>query len=205
VTNTLSETDLSATHRVVGVTGGIGAGKTTVLELLALAGLRTLDSDTVVHRLYLPGSAVAEELVRRWGDAVRDGCGGIDRKAVAGKVFADPAELDWLNRLVHPHVKREIARVAGQEDSLLFCAIPLLFEVGWASGMAATVAVWCDVRTQRARLRERGWSDAETGRRTGAQLPMDDKLRMADFGLINTGSHTYLHLQVRELINRLGR
>ena len=188
---------------LVGVTGGIGAGKSTVLTLLARHGQRTLDSDAVVHRLYEPGSPIAARLLQRWGPTVMEAGGRVNRAAVAERVFRDPEELAWLNRQVHPTVKAEIARQAAAADSLLFCAIPLLFEAGWETAMTCTVAVWCDRQRQRERLQARGWTEAEIQRRENAQLAMDGKLERADFGIVNHGSLDVLERQITRILTRI--
>ncbi|OPZ25363.1 MAG: Dephospho-CoA kinase [Lentisphaerae bacterium ADurb.BinA184] len=188
---------------LVAVTGGIGAGKSTVLAALDRRGQRTLDSDAVVHRLYRPGSPLCAALAARWGVEILDGDGAVNRAAVAAKVFADAGELEWLNRLVHPAVKAEIRGQAAAAGSLLFCAIPLLFEVGWETEALCTLAVWCDRRTQRERLRRRGWNAAEIERREAAQLSMDDKLERADFAVINHGGRERLDEQIARILQRI--
>ena len=97
--------------RMVGITGGIGAGKSALLEELAGLGARTVDADTVVHDLYGPGGSLAESLVQRWGPDVRAVDGSVNRPAVAERVFAAPDELAWLNSLVHPLVQARIRAV----------------------------------------------------------------------------------------------
>ncbi len=187
-------------NNLIGVTGGIGAGKSTVLAYLDRLGCRTLDSDAVVHRLYQAGGELASRLRARWGAAVMQADGAVDRQAVASRVFAAPAELRWLNETVHPAVKLAIEREAAAAPSPLFCAIPLLFEVGWEVGLAGTVAVWCDPSTQLRRLHQRGWCQAEIDRRRQAQLSMDEKLERAEFGLINSASMDFLGRQVALLL-----
>jgi dephospho-CoA kinase len=181
----------------VGITGGIGAGKSAALEAFGALGARTLDTDAVVHRLYTPGSDVCRAIRSRWGASVSLPDGGIDRAAVAGIVFNSARELAWLNQTVHPRVRGVVQAEMGRADSPLFCAVPLLFEAGWASDWGLVVALWCDAQTQWARLRGRGWTPAEIGQRVSRQLPMDEKLLRSDIGIINTGSLDLLARQCR--------
>jgi dephospho-CoA kinase len=186
----------------IGITGGIGAGKTAVLHELQSLGRRTLDSDALVHALYRPRSPVTEQLKARWGSVVIDADGSVNRRLVAERVFQDPAELAWLNQLIHPQIRELIRRQAEAADSVIYCAVPLLFEVGWEKDMLFTVAVWCDSATQRQRLQERGWRLDEINARNQNQLRMDSKLERADFGIINNGTHAMLAEQVRRLLAR---
>ncbi|MBT3377773.1 MAG: dephospho-CoA kinase [Lentisphaerae bacterium] len=188
---------------LVGVTGGIGAGKTTVLRHLHSFNARTVDADTLVHELYAPGTRVFRGVLRRWGSDVTTVNGDIDRAAVARLVFADKDELEWLNRLVHPCVRQRIREIAEQQPTPLFCAIPLLFEVGWERDIRTTISVWCPPETQRSRLRSRGWTDEHIDERLAHQLSMDEKLRRADYGIINNGSQEMLREQCIAVYQRV--
>ncbi len=166
---------------LVAVTGGIGAGKTTVLSSFARLGARIADADDIAHELYLPGGSAYKPLVERWGRAILNPDGHVCRSAIASNVFANPEELAWLNGLLHPLVQQEILKRAQAASEPLYCAIPLLHECQWQQDMTATVAVWCDAKTQHERLRQRGWSEEEISRRLQKQLSMDEKMRLADY------------------------
>ncbi len=188
---------------LIGVTGGIGAGKSTVLSLFEELGEPTIDSDALVHQLYAEDAGLRDALVQRWGQHVLDRNGLVDRRQVAAKVFGCPRELAWLNARVHPLVRLRLQAQAKAWAGRCFCAVPLLFEVGWDRDMAATLSVWCDRQTQLERLRRRGWSDAEIRSRNEAQMDMDVKMRQADFALINNGTLASLKEQCRRLLLRL--
>jgi dephospho-CoA kinase len=188
---------------LVAVTGGIGAGKTSVLEYFARCGAEVADADALVHQLYEPGSDLHQLLEARWGQAVVTADGALLRSAIADIVFSDPLELQWLNEQVHPRVRRLIQDKALSSRPALFCAIPLLFESGWEGDMTYTVAVWCDPETQRQRLRQRGWDEQEMKRRINQQLSMDEKLRRSDYGIVSHCSRELLAAQCQLVYQRI--
>lgn len=191
--------------QIIAVTGGIGAGKSTVLDILDRLGESTFDCDRFVHQLYTPGSLLSDRMVGRWGSGIVDSAGRIRRDRVGEIVFSSQAEMEWLNGLVHPEVWKGIVLQAEQPGERLFCGIPLFFEVGWDGRVAVTWGVWCDRDTQRRRLLARGWSEEQISQRLQHQMSMDDKLRKADFGLINSGTVRVLEMQTERLLQRLLR
>jgi dephospho-CoA kinase len=191
--------------QLIGITGGIGAGKSTLLEILRRMGKRVVDADNVVHELYAGDEQVWEALRLRWGKAAFLADGRVNCQAIAAKVFASDLEMRWLNELLHPLVKRKIMSVAEQGAGPCFCAVPLLFEVGWEYEMESTVALWCNRETQKRRLLQRGWSVADIEARLGAQMTMDEKLAKADFGLVNNGTLALLREQCRLLLSRIDK
>lgn len=190
---------------LVGITGGICAGKSTVLQQLEGLRQHVLDSDRIVHRLYNPGTPVTEALHARYGSIVANRSHGVNRQLLADRVFNSVTELQWLNHLIHPFVKREIHHVQARLDGILFCAVPLLFEVKWDSFMDCTASVWCDHPTQMARIAHRGWNSGELHRRQTVQLPMEEKLERADYGVINNSTIEILQLQLNKLLKRIAR
>jgi len=188
---------------LIGITGGIGAGKSQVLCELRALGARVLDADAVVHELYEVDSRLRAALRERWGEAVLGTDGRVDRAVVARRAFGEPAEREWLTQQVHPLVRRRMLQNAEASPLGLFCAIPLLYEVGWEHEMTQTIAVWCDRRTQWLRLRGRGWSDEEISRREASQMSMDEKLARADYGILNIESLELLREQCRRIFERI--
>lgn len=185
---------------LVGVTGGMAAGKSTALGCFRALGASVVDADDVVHRLYLPGQDVYQALVGRWADEILNPDLTVNRAAIARRVFCDDHEMQWLNDLVHPLVQRQVLDAASAvTNGILCCGVPLLFETGWEQTMAFTVAVWCDPSTQRTRLLSRGWSENEIRVRQARQMSMDEKLTRATYGLINTGPLEMLRQQCRRL------
>lgn len=191
------------TPGLVGITGGVGAGKSTVLDIMQAGGASVLDTDRVAHGLYAPGEPAYQEMIRRWGPDILAPDGTINRGRVANRVFQCATERRWLNQLLHPMVREYIHARARGKRSLLFCGVPLLFEVGWQCDMWCTVAVWCPPETQVDRLHGRGWSDNEIQNRLAAQFTTDEKLRKADYGLINSGTLPLLQQQCEMLLGKL--
>ena len=183
------------------ITGGIGAGKTTVLNAFRREGVFGLDADDVAHGLYEPGQAAYGPLVERWGHGILGADGRIDRRQVAQLVFREPAELSWLNGLLHPLVREEIRRQSA--DRPCFCAIPLFYECGWQDPSAVVIAVWCTAADQMRRLGGRGWNREEIERRCASQLSMDRKLELAQYAIITSCSWDCLEQQCRRLCRRL--
>ena len=192
---------------ILGVTGPIGCGKSTVLELFGKAAWRTTDADTVCRDLYDdPAGDFAAACRARWGDAFfRDG--RFDRAAIAKIVFADPAELRRLTELIYPHLERvldEFTRRARQDGANAAVEVPLLFENGMEKRFDAVLTVWAPAELRHERLRKyRNFDDAEIRRREALQMDADEKLERADYALINSGSAADLEAEFEELLSRL--
>jgi dephospho-CoA kinase len=185
--------------RVVGLTGGIGAGKSEALRAFAAHGASTLSSDAIVHELYVQPD-VRAAVVEHFGPGVVDAGGAIDRSAVAALVFDDPVEREWLERLLLPLISdrfqawrdRELAAGA----KLLVHEAPTLYEAGVEDRYDAIVAV-----TAPADLRERRRPGAAT--RMAHQLPEAEKAARSDFVFHNDGDLAALDRWVGELVARL--
>jgi dephospho-CoA kinase len=174
----------------VGLTGGIGAGKSEALAALERLGAATLSTDAVVHELY-GDPEVRDAMVARWGEEVAPE-GTIDRSAIAGKAFASPEERGWLEGQLWPrvgarmHAWREEQSARTPPPKALVIEVPLLFESGMESVFDFTIAVVADeaVRSERAGLR--GHRGVES--RTSRQLTQDEKAQRADIVVRNDGS-----------------
>jgi len=188
---------------IIAVTGGIGAGKSTVLGFFAEFGARVADADEIAHSCYRRGRPSYDAMVRRWGSGILASDGEICRKAVAGIVFHEQKELDWLNELIHPMVLEELDRLSAVGSGVFFCAVPLLYEFGWERRMDSVVVVWCPADVQLSRLRLRGWSDDEIRRRLSTQLSMDEKLSRGDYGIINDCTLEELAAQCRSVMDAI--
>lgn len=201
--------------KVVGLTGGIASGKSTVARMLAELGAVVIDADAIVHELQRKGSPVLDEIVEAFGPEVLGASGELDREALAERVFRDPELRRRLNDIVHPRAGLEMARraAAARESGapVVVLDIPLLLE-GRAAGprgasqqpFDAVVVVYAPESVQLARQVERDGRDPEEARRRlRAQLPMEEKRRLADHVIDNSGSREETERQVRALWARL--
>ncbi|MFA5006076.1 MAG: DNA-formamidopyrimidine glycosylase [Candidatus Izemoplasmatales bacterium] len=165
---------------VVGLTGGIASGKSTVGRLFRKAGIAVLDADVVYKDLSKPGNVLYNDIIGAFGEGILAADGSIDRAKLGAVVFADAAARERLNALSHPAVRTAMlawidARKAGG-DEIIVASVPLLFEAGFDSFCDVTVAVWCPPRIQLERLMKRnGLSRADALRRIGAQMPLKQK------------------------------
>lgn len=171
----------------VGITGGIGSGKSTVCRLFAEEDVPVYDSDLEAKRLMTENAALREELAKRFGTAIYTD-EGLNRKALAACVFGDPAELAALNALVHPAVMRDFERWCEQytdADYVLFESA-ILFDVGLESAVDRTLAVVAppDARVERTCLRD-GITEEDVRRRIAVQLADEELIERADYTLIN--------------------
>jgi dephospho-CoA kinase len=190
----------------VGLTGGMGAGKSTALRALEELGAQVLSTDAVVHELY-GESQVKDAVVERWGSAVAPG-GVVDRAAVAAKAFAGgEEERRWLESLLWPLVGArmgawlEHARALRPVPSAAVVEVPLLFEAGMESGFDATIAVVAQEDTRRARAATRGHALAEE--RASRQLPQEEKAARAGFVIHNDGSEADLRRELADVLAKL--
>jgi dephospho-CoA kinase len=184
---------------LIGLTGGIGSGKSTVSAALARRGAVVVDADAIVRELQQPGTEVFAEMVERFGPGIVGPEGGLDRAAVAQVVFSDPEALADLGAIVHPRVHAEIERrVAEQADTdrVVVLDIPLLAEAGWP-GLAGTVVVDLDPEVAVQRLvRHRGFDEDDARNRIANQATREERLARADFVVDNHGDPSALEAEV---------
>jgi dephospho-CoA kinase len=192
---------------LVGLTGGIGSGKSTVSAMLAARGAEIVDADLITREVQLPGSAVVEAIARRFGDDVIDDDGSLLRARLAEIVFADADALADLNKIVHPAVRAEIARRVDRLapiDRIVVLDIPLLTE-NRAGAIQAKIVVDVPVETQVDRLvSSRGFSESDARARIARQASRDERLRDADFVIDNSGDIDDLDPQIDKLWQSLG-
>jgi len=185
---------------LIALTGGIGSGKSTALNIFKELGAETQDTDLIVHKIYEENTEVHDCLLKRWGSEIFQN-GIPDRKKIAQLVFNNEENLKWLNQLFHPRV-REIVK-AGYTGKLSIIAVPLLYETGWYSDFDSTISVWCSKDRQMKRLMDRGWTKEECLARIAAQMDQDLKRERADFGIINDWSEKFLNRQCRIIFKEL--
>jgi dephospho-CoA kinase len=188
---------------LVGLTGGIGSGKSTVARMLAERGAVVFDADLLAREAVEPGTPGHTAVIERFGADVLAPGGELDREALASIVFADPSARRDLEQIVHPEVRRLFAE--GSEayrdtDRIVVFSAPLLVESGMHTAFEILVVVSATVGTQIERLmRQRGMSEAATRARIDAQAPLEDKAAVADFLVDNEGTLAELQSQVERL------
>ena len=193
--------------RVWGLTGNIGAGKSTVARLLAARGVPVVDADQIAREVVAPGTEALREIAARWPQVVSDQ-GVLDRKALAALVFQDSRERAALNQITHPRIAFEVAArlralaEAGQPVAVYEAA--LIIENQLYQGLDGLAVVTAPEEVQLARLRQRdGMTEAEARARIAAQLPANEKLRHATFAIDNAGSEVELAAQVERLFSAM--
>jgi dephospho-CoA kinase len=190
----------------VGLTGGLGSGKSTACAALARLGAATLSTDAVVHELY--GSPeVRDAVVDRWGTEVAPG-GTVDRGAIARHVFSAPDERTWLEELLWPLVGRRVWAFRAEQEAAVpapkaaVVETPLLFEAGMDGIYDATIAVVADESVRRQRAAARGHEAVDE--RAARQLTQDEKAQRATFVVRNDGSEADLERSLSHVLAKLG-
>lgn len=187
----------------VGLSGGIGCGKSTVLGFFREAGWRTVDSDAVVRELLATDAEVQAQLRSRWGEAVFAD-GAVDRGAVAKRVFGHEGDLKWLEELLHPLVRDSwLASIDQAPDVNWLVEIPLLFEKRLETRFDLTVCVASPPDVVADRMVVRAYTEAQIEQRRKQQMPLEEKIERADYLISNAGSLEFLKQQTTRLIEQI--
>ena len=179
--------------RLIGLTGGIGTGKSTVAAMLVARGAALVDADRLAREVVEPGTPGLAEIVAEFGPGVLLPDGSLDRPALGAVVFADEGRRLRLNAITHPRVgelmQQRVAEALASAAPLVVVDVPLLFEGNRQGGFEGTMLVWAPPPVQLARLVERdGWPEDEARRRIAAQMPVDDKRALATWVIDNSGT-----------------
>src|SRR5687768_12773524 len=193
---------------LVGLTGNIASGKSTVAHLLSERGATIIDSDILARRVVEVDTPAYREIVKRWGVEILAPDGTLDRAALRRRVFKDPLQLEELNRLTHPEVvrlrDRLIADARRRGDRMVVCDIPLLFERHLAGEFERIVLVDAPRPLRLERLvRERGLGETEAMEMIAAQMPAELKRARADFIVDNESTLAALERRVEEVWSSL--
>ena len=184
----------------VGLTGGIGSGKSTVARLLAELGAVVVDGDQIARELVRPGEPALAEIVARFGSDVLNADGTLDRPALADIVFPDPAALADLDAIMHPRIAARagelLAAAEGVAGSVVVYDMPLLVETGQADDFDVVVVVQAPMATRLARLAIRGVRAADAKERMDRQATDEERAAVADILLDNSGDEAQLADQV---------
>lgn len=193
----------------VGLTGGIACGKSTVARMLAEKGALLIDFDELAHAVEEPDGPAWQEIVRHFGRGILRADRTIDRRKLGATVFADRDKLDLLNGLVHPAVFAEWGRRMDEigktfPDAIVLSDIPLLIEAGAEKMVDLVILVYLPPEEQIVRLMARdGYSREEALQRLASQMPIDDKLPVADIVVRNDGSLEQTRMQIDRLWDEL--
>jgi dephospho-CoA kinase len=188
---------------LVGLTGNIGSGKSTVAQMLSERGATIIDADVLARRAVEVGTAAFEKIVARWGREILTADGQLDRAALRRLVFADHEQLEELNQIVHPEVERLRSRLVEQArkrgDALVVCDIPLLFERHMTDRFDRIILVDAHrgVRLERL-VKDRGLEQTEAMDMIASQMPAELKRARADFIIENDGTLTQLERRVQD-------
>ena len=190
-------------QRRIGLTGGIGSGKSSVAALLEERGCPVLDADLYAREALAPGTSASNTVVARYGKRIKkDGTADINRAVLASIVFNDPNERAWLEQLVHPIVQQRFEKALQSlpEAPIVILMIPLLFEAGLEKWCSEIWVVHCTALQQKERLMARNnCTEAEAMQRIEAQWPIDDKVHRADHVINNSGTQKDLRAQINSL------
>lgn len=189
---------------LVGLTGNIASGKSTVAQLLSERGATIIDADVLARRAVERGTAAFDAIVQRWGTSVLTADGQLDRAALRRTVFGNARELEALNDIVHPEVERlrqaRITEARQRGDRIVVCDIPLLFEKKIVDAFDRIVLVDAPRPLRLERLvQDRGLRETEAMEMIAAQMPAELKRARADFVLDNVGTLTALEARVNDL------
>lgn len=192
--------------KLLGLTGGVGMGKSTAAKILVERGVPFMDSDELARRIVEPGEPALAEIRQTFGDAVIGPDGRLRRDVLARVVFSDPAARQQLEAITHPRIgvlwKKQAESWRGGQVPVACVAIPLLFEIGAEKEFDATVCVACSPATQQGRLRDRGWTDEQIRQRIAAQLPVEKKIARATYVIWSEGGLDVLRAQIERILSR---
>ena len=190
--------------KIIGITGGIASGKSTVTEFLRQKGFQVVDADAVVHQLQKPGGRLYQVLVEHFGEKVLLENGELNRPLLASLIFSNPEEQEWSKRTQGEIIREELAALRNQfaqTEALFFMDIPLLFEQNYASWFDETWLIYVNRDIQLERLMKRDQLSKESAEtRLASQWPLEEKKRLASHILDNNGSREQLLSQVASLL-----
>jgi dephospho-CoA kinase len=191
--------EVSKEKVIVGLTGGFGAGKTTVSKLLEERDLCVLNADKLSHEVFEKDNKVGEKIAKAFPEAVSD-LGEFDRRKIAEIIFSNPLKKEVLENLIHPYVLQRLRdEINRRSDEIIVLEVPLLFETGWDQMCDFKVTISVDLEVAIERLKERGYSSEEAKQRIESQLSNAEREKKADLIINNNQDLDHLKNEV-ELI-----
>lgn len=193
--------------KIIGITGGIASGKSTVTEFLRQNGFEVVDADVVVHQLQKPGGRLYQVLVEHFGEKILLENGELNRPLLGSLIFSNPEEQEWSKRTQGEIIREELAALRNhlaQTEALFFMDIPLLFEQNYASWFDETWLVYVNRDVQLERLMKRDQISKEAAEsRLNSQWPLERKISLASHSLDNNGNQEQLIAQVVQLLEEM--
>ena len=191
----------------IGLTGGLGTGKSTVANILRELGWSVLDADHIAKAVTAAGASGLRSVIQRFGNDFLKANGELNREKLSKEVFSNPETLAELEKIIHPLVQAEVERQKDLEKTkgsvVVFYDVPLLFEKN-ISGFDAVVVVVCSEEVQKQRIKDRNkWSEIEISNRLKNQLPLSEKVKKAEHVIQNNGSLRDLKVEVERLVSQL--
>ena len=193
--------------KIIGITGGIASGKSTVTNFLRHKGFEVVDADALVHQLQKPGGRLYQVLVKHFGEKILLENGELNRHLLASLIFSNPEEQEWSKRTQGEIIREELAALRNQltqTEALFFMDIPLLFEQNYASWFDETWLVYVNRDCQLERLMKRDQISKEAAEsRLNSQWPIERKISLASHSLDNNGNQEQLIAQVVQLFEEM--
>ena len=193
--------------KIIGITGGIASGKSTVTNFLRHKGFEVVDADALVHQLQKPGGRLYQVLVKHFGEKILLENGELNRHLLASLIFSNPEEQEWSKRTQGEIIREELAALRNQltqTEALFFMDIPLLFEQNYASWFDETWLVYVNRDCQLERLMKRDQISKEAAEsRLNSQWPLERKISLASHSLDNNGNREQLIAQVIQLLEEM--
>lgn len=191
---------------IIGITGGIGSGKSTVAEFCRQAGFTVLDADSISREVTMSGGAALPEIIEIFGTSVLNSKGALDRERMARSVFSDKRRLDQLSAIIHKHVIEQIMdrteKLKKSKEKAIFLDVPIPVKHGFLDISDQIWVVWAEDDVRIKRLRARGMSDDEARRRMQMQMTNEEYLRLADRQIDNSSDLDALREQVLILMQQ---
>jgi dephospho-CoA kinase len=186
---------------VVGVTGGIACGKSTVCEKFGVLGWEVISTDSYAHNILSGDNEVTEKIVSRWGPKIKDPNGSIDKAELARVIFESSNERSWLEQLIHPEIRKGWTTFIETSDKSEFVVeVPLLFENNLHALFTKTISVHASTTMQNTRLQERGLSDSDIQSRLKSQMNTTEKGNLADFVIVTDGNPEFVDQQINQFL-----
>lgn len=186
---------------VVGVTGGIACGKSTVCEKFGVLGWEVISTDSYAHNILSGDNEVTEKIVSRWGPKIKDPNGSIDKAELARVIFESSNERSWLEQLIHPKIRKGWTTFIETSDKSEFVVeVPLLFENNLHALFTKTISVHASTTIQNTRLQGRGLSNFDIQSRLKSQMNTTEKGNLADFVIVTDGNPEFVDQQINQFL-----